>query len=134
MIETPWSEGDQWLPGMVEGPHHMGTTRMADDAASGVVDRNCRVHGLNGLYIAGSSIFPTGGHANPTMSILAFALRLALHVSQQLGREVPGKQTCEIEKQQQPAEGRHAVATARIAAVTQPVDPDTQSMLPAGTN
>lgn len=84
VIETSWPEGGEWPAGMAEGPHHMGTTRMSDDPASGVVDRNCRVHGLQGLYIAGSSVFPTGGHANPTLSIIAFAMRLATHVREVL--------------------------------------------------
>ena len=55
----------------------MGTTRMADDPRRGVVDADCRVHGLANLYIAGSSVFPTGGWANPTLTIIALALRLA---------------------------------------------------------
>jgi choline dehydrogenase-like flavoprotein len=90
VIEPAWLEGNEWPSGMVEGPHHMGTTRMSDDAATGVVDRNCRVHGLNGLYIAGSSIFPTGGHANPTLAILAFAMRLAAHVREALAGSSKG--------------------------------------------
>lgn len=57
--------------------HHMGTTRMADDAGRGVVDRHCRVHGVGNLHIAGSSVFPSGGAANPTLTIVALALRLA---------------------------------------------------------
>jgi choline dehydrogenase-like flavoprotein len=57
--------------------HPMGTTRMADDPADGVVDRECQVHGIEGLYVAGSSIFPTSGHCNPTQMIVALAIRLA---------------------------------------------------------
>jgi len=57
--------------------HHMGTTRMADDAGEGVVDRNCAVHGMGNLYVAGSSVFPTAGQANPTLTIVALAIRLA---------------------------------------------------------
>lgn len=57
--------------------HHMGTTRMADAPDRGVVDRHCRVHGMGNLYVAGSSVFPTGGAANPTLTIVALALRLA---------------------------------------------------------
>ncbi|ARV58642.1 GMC oxidoreductase [Nostocales cyanobacterium HT-58-2] len=60
--------------------HHMGTTRMHDDPKQGVVDRNCKVHGVSNLFIAGSSVFPTGGYANPTLSIVALAIRLADHV------------------------------------------------------
>jgi choline dehydrogenase-like flavoprotein len=57
--------------------HHMGTTRMSDDPSSGVVDTDCRVHGTPNLYIAGSSVFPTGGSAPPTLTIVALALRIA---------------------------------------------------------
>ncbi len=70
----------------VGGKHHMGTTRMAEDPARGVVDRDCRVHGIDNLYIGGSSVFPTGGHANPTYTIVQLALRLGDH----LGRELKG--------------------------------------------
>lgn len=64
--------------------HHCGGTRMHADPRKGVVDANCRVHGLANLYVAGSSIFPTSGHANPTVNLLAFALRLADHLKQEL--------------------------------------------------
>lgn len=57
--------------------HPMGTTRMSVDPATGVVDPECRVHGVHGLYVAGSSVFPTSGHANPTQTALALAIRLA---------------------------------------------------------
>lgn len=60
--------------------HHMGTTRMGVSPTEGVVDSNCRVHGLANLYVAGSSVFPTGGFANPTLTIVALALRLAEHL------------------------------------------------------
>ena len=50
---------------------------MSDSPRQGVVDRNCKVHGVGGLYIAGSSVFPTAGHANPTLMIVALAIRLA---------------------------------------------------------
>lgn len=60
--------------------HHMGTTRMHDDPKQGVVDRNCQVHGVSNLFIASSSVFPTGGYANPTLTIVALAIRLADHV------------------------------------------------------
>ncbi len=62
------------------GGHHIGTTRMASSAASGVVDANCKVFGINNLYIAGSAVFPTSGQANPTLTIVALALRLAEHL------------------------------------------------------
>ena len=57
--------------------HPTGTTRMADDRVRGVVDAQCQVHGVNGLFIGGSSVFPTAGHANPTQMIVALAVRLA---------------------------------------------------------
>lgn len=60
--------------------HHMGTTRMAADESNGVVDPDCRVFGIDNLYIAGSSIFPTAGYGGPTMLLIAFALRLAEHI------------------------------------------------------
>ena len=64
--------------------HPMGATRMAESAAHGVVDQDCRVFGVDNLYIAGSSVFPTGGHANPTLMIVALALRLADTLRQEL--------------------------------------------------
>ncbi|HLF78777.1 MAG TPA: GMC family oxidoreductase [Dehalococcoidia bacterium] len=66
------------------GWHHMGTTRMHIDTKQGVVDADCKVHGVSNLYVAGSSVFPTGGFANPTLTIVALALRLAEHLQQAL--------------------------------------------------
>ena len=66
-----------WPNKVSGGNHHMGTTRMHDDPKQGVVDRNCRVHGVDNLYVAGSSVFPTSGAANPTLTLLALTLRLA---------------------------------------------------------
>jgi len=60
--------------------HHMGTTRMHMDPKLGVVDTNCRVHGTKNLYIAGSSVFPTCGFENPTLTIIAMAYRMADHI------------------------------------------------------
>jgi choline dehydrogenase-like flavoprotein len=64
--------------------HHMGTTRMHVDPKLGVVDPECRVHGVSNLYIASSSVFPTGGYANPTLTIIALAIRVADRVKQQM--------------------------------------------------
>ncbi|HSG11761.1 MAG TPA: GMC family oxidoreductase [Gammaproteobacteria bacterium] len=69
-----------WPQPVSGGSHHMGTTRMSDNPLSGVVDRNCRVHGIDNLYVAGSSVFPTSGSANPTLTLIALALRLADHL------------------------------------------------------
>ncbi len=62
------------------GWHHMGTTRMHNDPKKGVVDRNSKVHETANLYIAGPSVFPTGGYANPVLTIVALAIRLADHL------------------------------------------------------
>jgi choline dehydrogenase-like flavoprotein len=64
--------------------HQMGTTRMSVDPKVGVVDINHRVHGLDNLYIAGSSVFPTGGGCNPTLTIVMMSLRLGNHIAQAL--------------------------------------------------
>ena len=62
------------------GWHQMGTTRMHKDQKKGVVDENCRVHGISNLYISGTSLFPTVGYANPTLTTVALAVRLADHI------------------------------------------------------
>jgi len=62
------------------GWHHMGTTRMALAAKDGVVDTDGKMFGLDNLYIAGSSIFPTSGCANPTFTLMATTIRLADHL------------------------------------------------------
>ncbi len=67
------------------GSHHlMGTTRMHANPRQGVVDAQCRVHGVANLYVAGSSVFPAGGYANPTLTLVALALRLADALAREL--------------------------------------------------
>ena len=63
------------------GNHHMGTTRMGATPRTAVTDKNCKVFGVDNLYIAGSSVFCTCGHANPTFTIVQLSLRLAKHLS-----------------------------------------------------
>ncbi|MBV8359860.1 MAG: GMC family oxidoreductase [Deltaproteobacteria bacterium] len=63
-----------------------GTTRMSDDPKRGVVDSRSQVHGVAGLYIAGASVFPTSGHANPTLMIVSLAIRLADQIKDDLAR------------------------------------------------
>jgi choline dehydrogenase-like flavoprotein len=76
-----WLEGGaSWRENVIDRAHPIGTTRMADDPRAGVVDRNCRVHDTEGLFVAGSSTFPTAGHVNPTLTIVALAIRLADHL------------------------------------------------------
>ncbi|MBT8401834.1 MAG: GMC family oxidoreductase [Rhodothermia bacterium] len=64
--------------------HHIGTTRMHESADQGVVDSSCQVHGTDNLFVAGSSVFPTSSHANPTLTIVALSLRLADELKDQL--------------------------------------------------
>lgn len=82
----PPIEGGEWPEGLEkEGTwHHMGTTRMHDSPKQGVVDRNCRVHGMTNLYIAGSSVFPTAGANFPTITIAALTFRLSEHITKEL--------------------------------------------------
>jgi choline dehydrogenase-like flavoprotein len=68
------------------GGHHIGTARMGASPASSVVDGDCRVHGMTNLYVAGSAVFATSGQANPTLTIVALALRLADHVARAVAR------------------------------------------------
>lgn len=79
----------------IGGYHHMGTLRMADSARSGVTDAFGRVHGLANLHIAGSALFPTSGWANPTLTIIALAMRTADAILGQAGRVLPG--VCEAD-------------------------------------
>jgi choline dehydrogenase-like flavoprotein len=75
------SDDDATWPNDLEGVyHHLGTTRMHDDPRQGVVDRDGRVHGIDNLYIAGSSVFSTAGTGSPTLMIIALSLRLADHL------------------------------------------------------
>ncbi len=67
--------------GVSQGHHHMGTTRMSHNPGDGVVDSDSRVHGLENLYVAGSSVFPTAGFANPTLTAMALSDRLAAHIA-----------------------------------------------------
>jgi choline dehydrogenase-like flavoprotein len=75
---------DPFALGLHGQSHHMGTTRMHEDPKHGVVDPDCRVHGIANLYVAGSSVFPTSGSANPTLTLVALAHRLAGHLKERL--------------------------------------------------
>ncbi|GAB4181442.1 MAG: GMC family oxidoreductase [Wenzhouxiangellaceae bacterium] len=70
---------------LVVNGHHIGTTRMASEAKNGVVDANLKVHSQDNLYVAGSSVFPCTGIANPTFTIITLSIRLAEHLDQTLG-------------------------------------------------
>jgi choline dehydrogenase-like flavoprotein len=73
-------KNDAIPPDVFGGWHHMGTTRMHRDPRKGVVNEDSRVHGIHNLFVAGPSVFPTGGYANPTLTIAALSIRLADHV------------------------------------------------------
>jgi choline dehydrogenase-like flavoprotein len=84
LVDAP-QEGEAWPDSIVGCWHHMGTARMHADPRKGVVDSDCRVHGMSNLFIAGSSVFPTCGSDTPTVNIVALALRLAQHIKRQYG-------------------------------------------------
>jgi len=69
-----------WPDSLSGGWHHMGATRMHADPTQGVVDASCQVHGIGNLFVTGGGVFPTAGSANPTLTIVALALRLADHL------------------------------------------------------
>ena len=69
------------------GGHHIGTARMASTAFDGVVDENCRVFGTQNVFVAGSAVFPTSSHANPTLTVVALAIRLAAFLTGERERE-----------------------------------------------
>jgi choline dehydrogenase-like flavoprotein len=66
-----------WVRMVHDSAHHMGTTRMHESPEQGVVDPDCRVHGVDNLYIGSSAVFPTSARSNPTLTILALCLRMA---------------------------------------------------------
>lgn len=80
LVPQPWLTHSNWTAHVQDTSHPTGATRMATSAAHGVVDANCRVFGVNNLYLAGSSVFPTNGYANPTLTIVALAFRLSDHL------------------------------------------------------
>ena len=83
---------DVW-PVSGDSAHYIGTTRMHADPKRGVTNPDGRVHGIHNLYVSGSSVFPTSGYANPTLTIVALAVRLADHLktiyaASRVGREI----------------------------------------------
>ncbi len=76
-------DNDNSWPDFVGGGwHHMGTTRMNEDPKKGVVDVNCKVHGISNLFIAGASCFPTAGSPNPTFTLVSLSIRLSDHLKE----------------------------------------------------
>lgn len=91
LLDWLQDEKDTSWPSILGGGwHHMGTTRMHDDPTKGVVDANCKLHGIHNLYVAGSSCFTTSGVASPTLNLVALTLRLSDHLKNQIenGRAV----------------------------------------------
>ena len=80
MLRLNLKERGQWLAELDWGNHHMGTTRAHADPRRGVVDANLQVHGVSNMFVVGNSVYPTYGAVNPTLSLVALALRLADHL------------------------------------------------------
>jgi choline dehydrogenase-like flavoprotein len=80
MLRNP----DEWPSHVSSGKHHCGTTRMSDNPQTGVADPNCKVFDIDNLYLTGSSLFPTIGHTNPTLNLVALALRLSDHLKEKM--------------------------------------------------
>lgn len=76
LLTQPWGT-EQPSASLGGGFHHIGTTRLSDSPRRGVVDRDCRVHGMANLSAVGTSAFSTAGYANPTLTVIALAARLA---------------------------------------------------------
>jgi choline dehydrogenase-like flavoprotein len=89
VLESDIADAEPW-PIDYDASHHMGTTRMGTDPARSVVDANCRLHTVPNVYLAGASVFPASGCANPTFTIVALSIRLARHLAQSPGDEGEG--------------------------------------------
>lgn len=85
LLEWLREDASSWPEFLSGGWHHMGTTRMSEDPTRGVVNSDCRVHGLGNLWVAGSAVFPTAGAANPTLTLIALTLRLSDHLKGKIG-------------------------------------------------
>lgn len=85
-LDPPSERAASILDQASDGYHQTGTTRMGIDPGASIVGPDCAVHGFSNLYVASCSIFPTSGHANPTLLATAFAARLAAHLAETLSR------------------------------------------------
>jgi choline dehydrogenase-like flavoprotein len=90
VVLEPWvlADSSEWINHITDQYHHIGTTRMHDSPKQGVVDRNCQVHGVSNLFVGSSAVFPTSGHSNPTLTIIALCIRLADRLRQELGDSI----------------------------------------------
>ena len=84
--EFLWPDKSNSIPDTMGGGwHHMGTTRMSYDPRKGVVNKDCRIHSINNLFVAGSACFTTAGAPNPTLTLVALSLRLSDHIKSKIG-------------------------------------------------
>jgi choline dehydrogenase-like flavoprotein len=88
LADARLDEPDPWPSQVIGNWHHEGTTRMHVDPRLGVVDTDCRVHAVDNLYVAGSSVFPASGSTSPTVTIVQLALRLADRLQASLGDQL----------------------------------------------
>lgn len=83
--QVSFDSWDEVKSQLIVNGHHIGTTRMSNDPTQGVIDSNLKVHSLDNLYVAGSSVFPSAGISNPTFTIITLSIRLADHLGKVLG-------------------------------------------------
>lgn len=88
-LESGLAEAEPW-PIDLDASHHMGTTRMGTDPTDSVVDSRLRMHSMENVYVAGASVFPTSGCANPTFTLVALSIRLAQHLRERVFTESRG--------------------------------------------
>jgi choline dehydrogenase-like flavoprotein len=82
--ESNWPQDPQQFDQVLhDSNHHIGTARMSASPDEGVTNSDCRVHGIRNLFVASSAVFPTGGYSNPTLTIIAMAIRLAEHLKRE---------------------------------------------------
>ncbi len=74
------ADNENWEEFLSDVSHHMGGARMSEDSATGVVDKNLKVWGIDNLYVCSCAVFPTSSHSNPTLTLLALTSRLANHL------------------------------------------------------
>ncbi len=121
-------EPDPWPSQLVGTWHHEGTTRMHPDAGQGVVDTDCRVHGLANLFVAGSSSFPVSGSTSPTVTIVQLALRLGDHLRQRLAAgDMPAPALAEDARAS--TAGLRGAASRTNAAIVRPTRTASRTMM-----
>lgn len=115
---SPWLNSEEWKTHLSDCAHHAGTTRMANTEQHGVVDSNCQVFGIRGLFICGGSVFPTSGYANPTLTIVAMAIRIADLLRAQLGATTPSIEAGHRYPEHSATRGAHSHPRPLVRATT----------------